>query len=56
MITWNVTGICCTYLSTFSHKRLSEKKKITMVKLFAGSSGIDILNIAAPPGNPFAIG
>jgi hypothetical protein len=49
MITWNVTGLYRTYLSTLSHKRLSEKKKITMVKLFAGSSGMDILNIAAPP-------
>jgi len=35
---------------TLSHKRLSEKKKITMVKPFARSSGMDILNLAAPPG------
>jgi hypothetical protein len=28
----------------------SEKKKITMVKPFARSSGMDILNLAAPPG------
>ena len=27
-----------------------EKKKITMVKPFARSSGMDILNLAAPPG------
>ena len=27
MITWNVTGIYRTYLSTLSHKRLSEKKE-----------------------------
>ena len=39
-----------TYLSTLSHKRLCEKKKITMVKPFARSSGMDILNLAAPPG------
>ena len=45
-----------TYLSTLSHKRLCEKKKITMVKPFAGSSGMDILNIAAPPRQPLRIG
>jgi hypothetical protein len=27
-----------------------------MVKPFARSSGMDILNLAAPPGNPFAMG
>jgi hypothetical protein len=27
MITWNVTGIYRTYLSTLSHKRLSKKKE-----------------------------
>ena len=51
-----VTGIYRTYLSTLSHKRLSKKKKITMVKPFAGSSGMDILNIATPPGNLFVMG
>ena len=30
-------------------KDVAKKKKITMVKPFAGSSGMDILNIAAPP-------
>jgi hypothetical protein len=33
-------------------KDLAKKKKITMVKPFAGSSGMDILNIAAPPRQP----
>jgi hypothetical protein len=38
-------------------KDLVKKKKITMVKPFAGSSGMDILNIVAPPpSNPFAMG
>jgi len=31
-------------------KDLAKKKKITMVKPFARSSGMDILNLAAPPG------
>jgi len=54
---WYVTGIYRTYLSTtLSHKRLSEKKKITMVKPFAGSSGMDISNIAAPPRQPLRDG
>jgi len=56
MITRYVTGIYRTYLSTLSNKRLSEKNKITMVKPFAGSSGMDILNIAAPPGQPLRVG
>ena len=30
-------------------KDLAKKKKITMVKPFAGSSGMDIFDIAAPP-------
>ena len=38
-----------TYLSTLSHKRLSEKKKITMVKPFARSSGMDILKYSRLP-------
>jgi len=41
--------IYCTYLSTLSHKRLSEKKKITMVKPFARSSGMNILKFSRPP-------
>jgi hypothetical protein len=52
MITRYVTGIYRTYLSTLSHKKLSKKKKITMVKPFAGSSGMDILDIAAHPRQP----
>jgi len=30
-------------------KDLAKKNKITMVKPFAGSSGMDIFDIAAPP-------
>ena len=37
-------------------KDLAKKKKITMVKPFAGSSGMDILNIAAPPRQPLCVG
>jgi hypothetical protein len=37
-------------------KDLAKKKKITMVKPFAGSSGMDIFDIAAPPGKPFVMG
>jgi len=47
-----------TYLFIYfiSQKTFSEKKKITMVKPFARSSGMDILNLAAPPGSLFALG
>ena len=34
----------------------AKKKKITMVKPFAGSSGMDISNIAAPPRQPLRDG
>ena len=37
-------------------KDLAKKKKITMVKPFAGSSGMDISNIAAPPRQPLRDG
>ncbi len=37
-------------------KDLAKKKKITMVKPFAGPSGMDILNIAAPPRQPLRDG
>jgi hypothetical protein len=37
-------------------KDLAKKNKITMVKPFAGSSGMDILNIAAPPRQPLCVG
>ena len=37
-------------------KDLAKKKKITMVKPFAGPSGMDILYIAAPPRQPLRDG
>ena len=37
-------------------KDLAKKKKITMVKPFARSSGMDILNIAVPPRQPLCDG
>ena len=37
-------------------KDLAKKKKITMVKPFAGPSGMDILYIAAPPWQPLRDG
>ena len=37
-------------------KDLAKKKKITMVKPFAGPSGMDILYIAAPPRQPLCNG
>ena len=51
MITRSVTGIYRTYLSTLNHKRLSEKKGITMVKPFAISHGMNFA-IETKPSPP----
>jgi hypothetical protein len=51
MITRSVTGIYCTYLSTLSHKRLSEEKGITMVNPFAISHRI-VFVIETKPSPP----
>ncbi len=56
MITRYVTGIYCTYLSTLSHERLSEKKEDHHGETIRRSSGMDILNIAAPPRQPLRDG
>ena len=49
--------IVLIYLLLYLTKDLAKKKKITMVKPFAGSSGMDVSNIAPPPpGNLFAMG
>jgi len=49
-------GACGSHVTTgvslvvyVTGKDLAKKKKITMVKPFAGSSGMDIFDIAAPP-------
>ena len=49
-------SIVLIYLLLYLTKDLAKKKKITMVKPFAGSSGMDISNIAAPHRQPLRDG
>jgi hypothetical protein len=56
MITRCVTGIYRTYLCTLSHKRLREKKNITMVKQLAVSHGMGMLFLATPLLQPLCGG